>query len=282
MANIVYRPGDLPFEQFQAVDTECFPDEPVDAAALASFLKQDFWAAYDGGRLVGYCSMHRKAVLAWLRRIGVAARHRRQGIGRGLINAALERWQELGLPQIILYVQDGNLPAMSLYEQSLFLREEATFQYVLRPRGLGSTAAGQESEPVKVVGIDEVPESKLPRFPEQWADIRSLHRPPEQYVLIFRDGDGQELGYCRLTPGFPGCFPFVLQDPDRRLKSALLGLRRYLLPDKEILKLTFADERVAAACRSLGIELNYSLFKMVRRRETEADAPGDDSNEDEA
>ena len=87
-----------------------------------------------------------------------------------------------------------------------------------------------------------------------------MHQPPDAYVLIFRKG-GQTVRYCRLSPGFPGCFPFVVDSPTERLLAVLRALVPYRRPEKAILKLTFWDSAVAQACRRAGLRLDYELLR---------------------
>jgi GNAT superfamily N-acetyltransferase len=258
-----YKPTALKFSEFSQLDTECFPDEPLDEASFSAFLGQDFWSAWDNDRLVGYCGVHRKPDFAWLRRIGVHQTYRKQGIGRQLMQAAVDYSRLIGLPEIILYVQDDNRPAMHLYESFAFRKAEATFQYQLDIAKLDDIQPNFVQKQLVVIPINEVPLSRLPRFPSQWSDIASIHGPPYQYVLIFHDRNGIGIGYCRLTPSFPGCFPFVIDEPGNYLINALQRLKPYLNPEKVNLKLTIDDPTIAQVCESFGFRLNYTLYKMI-------------------
>jgi hypothetical protein len=91
-----------------------------------------------------------------------------------------------------------------------------------------------------------------------------MHEPPDQYVFILRGQSSANRGYCRLSPRFPGCFPFVVDRPSTDLPAALWALRGFLLPEKDVLKLTFSDDTLADACTKLGLKLNYKLLKMLR------------------
>jgi hypothetical protein len=48
------------------------------------------------------------------------------------------------------------------------------------------------------------------------------------------------------------------------LVGALRSLEGCLLPDREILRMTFADDSLAAECDLLGFRLNYRLFRIIR------------------
>lgn len=110
----------------------------------------------------------------------------------------------------------------------------------------------------------DVPERLRPTFPPQWSDLVARHSPPDSYTLLFRvEGSERSIGYCRLSPDFPGCFPFVLAVPGGNLAAALVALGPYLLPQHRILRLTLAGAEIAQACDDLGFSLNYRLFKMA-------------------
>lgn len=261
---IEYQPAALSYDEFHQIDAECFPDEPVDDASFLAFLKEDFWAAWEGGALAGYCSAHQKGSLAWIRRIGVAGSYRRRGAGRQLMHEAITHFSKLGAGEVMLYVRQDNLPALCLYEEFGFEKAETTYQYIWKTDRKNDQDTMSAKITVSVRPVSDVPEVKMPDLPPQWADFRDMHNPPDQYALVFLDENGDNIGYCRLSPEFPGCFPFILSQPGTNLRSVLEGLKRYLLPGKDHLKLTFNDERIAHACNAHGIELNYLLFKMVR------------------
>jgi ribosomal-protein-alanine N-acetyltransferase len=255
-------PRGLSFEAFHALDAECFPEEPLDRQTFETYLRDAFWTAYCRDALVGYCCVVVKPSLGWIRRLGVAASSRRQGIGKQLLHNALDYCIGADLNEVILYVRSDNTPALQLYESCGFKRVETTYQYVLATAKL----RGDRSIPgITVRPITEIVDEDMPPLEPQWSDLRSLHKPPQQYAFIFQDRTGRNIGYCRLTPSFPGCFPFVISEPSLNLISVLLGFKEYLLPEKEILKLTFQDDRLATACQSEGMDLNYTLFKMSRR-----------------
>jgi [ribosomal protein S18]-alanine N-acetyltransferase len=261
---IEHQPQGLTYPEFAKVDRECFPDEPGDEGLYQAFLSQDFWAAWDGETLAGYCSAYSKPDLFWIRRIGIAASHRRQGIGRELMSRSLAYCREMGLAKAMLYVLEDNMPALRLYEAFGFEKAEATYQFLWDLPLKSEFPDKKVTQLVQALPVDEVSEASLPELTEQWADFRAMHQPPGQYALIFRDERGETVGYCRLSPGFPGCFPFAVTHPEANLPGALLALRKYLLPERDHLKLTLSDRPLAEACEALGLKLNCKLYKMVR------------------
>ena len=259
---IEYQPP-IPVEQVRSIDAECFPDEPMDAQALAGAMQQDFWAAWDDDALAGYAYVLRRPDVSWLSRIGTAAAHRRRGVATALMKAVLEHCSQIGLPETVLYVETDNPAAIRLYQRFGFCAVESTYQFVLS--NLQDKPKEEDAAGIVAVPISEVPESSLPSFPREWSHIAGMHRPPDTYVLIFRDG-AESIGYCRLNPHFPGCFPFVVDLPSERLMPALRSMKGYLRSDKSILRLTVWDSAVAEACSRAGLELTCELFKMYRKR----------------
>jgi ribosomal-protein-alanine N-acetyltransferase len=262
---IVYRPGALDYGAFSKIEPDCFPDEPLDTRAFAEALKQDFWAVFDGEEFAGYGCVVLKQEFAWITRIGVGARWRRRGIGRSLMETMIGHCRKHGHKRVLLYVLQDNSPAIRLYREFDFRERETSYQYVVPIRRFLNSGRQSEGGPMNAVPIDKVNAGDLPAFPDQWADIASMHHPPENYVLIFRTGERHAAGYCRLSPGFPGCFPFVIESPGTGRLAGILGsLEQYLNKEEEILKLTFPGHALAEACEQLGFRLNYRLFRMER------------------
>ena len=166
----------------------------------------------------------------------------------------------------MLYVQDDNIPALRLYKSFDFHEEEVTYQYELEVANLENIQTQLKQFPLEVSPINKIPASHMPLLTSQWTDIASMHNPPHQYVLIFHDVEGTSIGYCRLTPGFPGCFPFIVAHPENYLLNALKALKPYLLPEKVNLKLTIVDPKLAKVCAGYQFRLKYKLYKMVRTK----------------
>jgi GNAT superfamily N-acetyltransferase len=259
---VEYQPAAQSAEDIHRIDAECFPDEPMDERTLAAATREDLWVARYDGTIAGFAYLLRRPGVSWLSRLGTASTHRRHGIGTALLQAVLEHCSRIGLPTTILYVQTDNPDAIRLYERFGFRSEQSTWQFVLydpQERLRDDRPSGIVADP-----ICDVPPSAVPAFPGEWESIASMHNPPDTYVLVFRDG-GHTIGYCRLNPGFPGCFPFSLDQPTRNLMPALRAMRRYLRPEMSLLKLTVSDSALAGACAAAGLALNYELLKMYRR-----------------
>jgi GNAT superfamily N-acetyltransferase len=260
--HIEYQPDGLLFDEFCRVDVECFPQEPINYEAFTHIVKKDFWAAYDSTILIGYCYVVRRHNISWLSRMCVAGQYRHRGIASQMMQTVIDNAKQDGMPDIMLYVESENLSAIRLYERFGFRSIESAYQFmIVDPEQIHLK---QTSKSITAVPICEYEESYWPQFPREWTNIAEMHKPPERYVLLFLDQSGRNWGYCRLTPQFPGCFPLVVEQPLDNLLPVLQELRRYLMPGKEALILTFSDDELAEACRELGLKMNYQLYKMYR------------------
>ena len=128
-------------------------DHPDDAQAAArapsgmaeSLLRYDalssdsvwFLIAYRGDRPAGLTVLTRvpkldeRAGFLYLDELHVLAEHRRRGIGRVLVQSAVDLAHELGLAGIRLLTRPKNRPARALYE-SLGFRSSETLLYQFR------------------------------------------------------------------------------------------------------------------------------------------------------
>lgn len=113
-AGVLARVADDVFDH--AVDerwTRAFLDDP----------RHHMIVALDAGGVVGMCSavdyVHPdKAPQLWINELGVAGTHRRQGIGRLLLDAMLAHGRRLGCTTAWLGTEHDNVPARALYERA--------------------------------------------------------------------------------------------------------------------------------------------------------------------
>jgi ribosomal protein S18 acetylase RimI-like enzyme len=261
--NIVYQPSDLRFDEFHNVDEQCFPEEPISSESFISLMQSYFWAALSDERLVGYSYLKITPELAWVARVGVVATERNRGIGTKLMDAMLKHCLEIPRHTAMLYVRQDNPAAIHLYKKHGFRISEESYQYIVPIDQALDEQYPKDWKSLDAIPVTEVPQQLRPAFPEQWSHLTKWHDPPKTYVLVFCLEGKRQIGYCRLNPDFPGCFPFELSSPAEQLPGALAGLEPYLSKQHRILKLTFASPEVAQACNALGFKLNYRLYKMT-------------------
>ena len=109
---------------------------PWSLAALADELRRphvDALGVVRGGGLAGFVLWSRVADEGELRRIAVAAAHRRRGVGQALLTVALERMELAGARRCFLEVRAGNEAAIGLYRRAGFRRAGIRRAYYRRP-----------------------------------------------------------------------------------------------------------------------------------------------------
>ena len=262
--DIVFRPNKLQFDDFQRIDEQCFPNEPIGVGTFNKNLTGNFWGAFFEQELVGYSYITLKPNLAWISRICISLDFRNRGIGSMLMEKMVEFCHDVHREKAILYVRQDNPIAVRFYEKHGFMSKESSYQYVVPINDFFRQRRYMSRSGLIATPITELSKCLVPEFPPQWANIEELHDPPNMYVLVFYTNDGSLIGYSRLDPNFPGCFPFVVDKPVIYLTKVLVYLKKYLLPEKSILKLTFENDELADVCSKLHFTLNYRLIRMEK------------------
>lgn len=87
--------------------------------------------AYDGGKLVGVALAERREWnrSLWVWEIGVAATHRRRGIGSALIRELTRRARASGLRVLVCETQTTNVPAIDFYRRNGFTLDGIDLSY---------------------------------------------------------------------------------------------------------------------------------------------------------
>lgn len=107
--------------------------------------------AYDGTEAVGVALLGRRGAAGWIGGIGVAASHRKQGIGRQLMLEVMEAARQNGIRDLQLEVITNNERAYNLY---LSLGFTVTRRLLIVERQPAPMSSGG-SLPVSVVTLDE-------------------------------------------------------------------------------------------------------------------------------
>jgi len=92
-----------------------------------------FFVAEQRGVVAGYVVAHRAADEGEILNLGVAAAHRRQGIGRALVERVLQALAERGVRTVYLEVRASNAAARQLYESLGFGEVARRARYYRRP-----------------------------------------------------------------------------------------------------------------------------------------------------
>lgn len=90
----------------------------VDALSMEQNI---FLVAEGEGKVCGYIGMYQSLDEGEITNVAVAPEKRNAGIGRMLMQAALEEAEKHGIVQVVLEVRVSNAPAIRLYEQCGFV-----------------------------------------------------------------------------------------------------------------------------------------------------------------
>ncbi len=111
----------------------CFSD-PWSADALAEELNNPcarFLTALDGNTVVGYLGCHHIADEGFIANVAVHPSHRRRGIARELVAAAIE--QGSSLSRLTLEVRESNTAAIALYRSLGFVKDGVRPRFYTHP-----------------------------------------------------------------------------------------------------------------------------------------------------
>ena len=118
-------------ERVAALKGGCFGGEPssVDIEAERRRGVTEAWVARDGERIVGFAFLQVVADEAELHTIGVDRARRRRGVGRALLERAVEAVRARGAACLFLEVARDNAAAIALYEALGFAVERVRERY---------------------------------------------------------------------------------------------------------------------------------------------------------
>ncbi len=111
----------------------CFSD-PWSTDALAEELSNPcarFLVALDGNTVVGYLGCHHVADEGFIANVAVHPDHRRRGIARKLVAAAIEQGHSLS--RLTLEVRASNAAAIALYESLRFVKDGVRPRFYAHP-----------------------------------------------------------------------------------------------------------------------------------------------------
>ena len=116
-----------------ALEAQCFAD-PWSRDALAEELHNPcarFLVAESGDTIAGYLGCHHIADEGFIANVAVDPAHRRQGVGRRLVAAALE--QGADLYRLTLEVRVSNEAAIALYRSLGFVKDGTRPRFYAHP-----------------------------------------------------------------------------------------------------------------------------------------------------
>jgi ribosomal-protein-alanine N-acetyltransferase len=112
-------------EQVVALETELFPHDPWSAeqwwGELAHVPDTRWYAVHeDDAGIDGYVGLMAVPPEGDVQTVAVAARAQGHGLGRVLLDALVDEAVRRGCTQLFLEVEEGNAPALRLYERAGF------------------------------------------------------------------------------------------------------------------------------------------------------------------
>ncbi len=98
------------------LEKECF-SEPWSAEAVSESAAEGvmFFVFEEGGNIVGYAGLQTALDEGYITNVAVSQNHRRQGIGKALLDALDKKADNLLLSFISLEVRESNTAAIALY-----------------------------------------------------------------------------------------------------------------------------------------------------------------------
>ena len=118
-------------ERVALLKRACFGGEPSGADIEAERRRRgtEAWVAREGDRIVAFAFLEVVADEAELHTIGVEGTRRRTGVGRALLERAVEGVRARGAARLFLEVARDNAAAIALYESMAFTVERVRRRY---------------------------------------------------------------------------------------------------------------------------------------------------------
>ena len=252
------------WEKFHEMDLQIFPDEPMNKNSLISGISglnalTVIMVDKETKNFIGY---YRNAVygnLGHITRIGVHPDYRRKGYGSKLLEKSMFYLEKAGCKKYYLYVLEKNEEAKKLYEKYGFTTETKSFQYFVPKEHLVEKPRGR----CRHVDWGEIQMISL-RFNLNPYQIQNYFSREDQYILVY-EMLGQQIGFCRFSPNFPGAMPFILKDPE--YVADFVTILHDYITDKKLgnVRITFdGQERLVQKLAEEKIPINYELLRMSR------------------
>jgi ribosomal protein S18 acetylase RimI-like enzyme len=179
-----YEPGDAP--RLKAITTEAFAPVSIDAAVdrrwpglaplpwaerkwdgmrpLLLAQPEHCWVADAGGTVVGYvtCDVRPDLGIGRIPDLAVDRHWRGRGLGRRLLERALEHFRELGLPLAKIETLSHNETGRYLYPSMGFELVATQFHYVMALQREGAPSGGRKDDSPPGAGGKDAPAGDAP------------------------------------------------------------------------------------------------------------------------
>lgn len=257
------------WDKFKKIDKEIFPDEILTKESFRrglAGLKSLSVVAVDKETkdFLGYFRVGVYGNEGHISRVGVHPDFLKKGIGSELMERAMYHLKNAGCKEYYLYVLADNEAAIKLYEKYGFVSEEKSYQFIVpyeklieKPRGRCRSIEWGE---IQLISL---------RFKLNPFRVQQFFGRENQHVIVY-ELMGQQIGFCRFNPLFPGGMPFIIKDPQYTI-DFLSHLRKYITSSQfNSFKITFDNQtNVYQKLVDVKIPLNYELLKMTKAVEIE-------------
>ncbi|MHA1156330.1 MAG: GNAT family N-acetyltransferase [Candidatus Heimdallarchaeota archaeon] len=257
------------WEKFQAIDKLIFPDDLMSMESFFSSLSgmnalsvviihketKDF---------IGYFKISNFGTLGHVTRIGTHPDYRGKGYGSILVEKSMYYLKKRGCNKYYLYVLENNSSAIELYKKHGFTVETESYQYTVPKKHFLEKVRGR----CRHVEWGEIQMTSL-RFNLNPFQIQQYFSRENQHVLIY-EVMGQQIGFCRFDPNYPGAMPFKLKDPSYIVD--FISILNGYITDKKVgdIKITIdGQENLIQKLNEEKIPLNRKLLRMTRPSELE-------------
>ena len=248
---------------FNELEKLIFPDEPMSESSFKRGLsgKSSSFIALENKskKFIGYYRVGVYGEEGHIYRIVVHPNYRRKGLGSVLLEKSMLELKKAGCSSYYLYVLENNTSAINLYKKYLFEIETNSWQFKipfkllpLKPKGKCRHIVREELESIA---------QKFhlnPHFLQQYFNYENEH------LLLF-EYQGQQLGFGRFSPYFPGAMPFIISDAKYTF-DMVAHFKLYITnPEFDHIKITFDNQKLLVAyLKKKNIPINYELLKMRR------------------
>jgi len=252
------------WEKFNEMEKEIFPEEPIREESFRNGLSSlralsMVMIHKETKEFIGYYRIGIYGNLGHIYRIGVHPNYRRKGYGSILLEKSMFQLKKAGCNKFFLYVKEYNEAAINLYRKFHYDIETKSWQFIIPYKKLPQEPRGR----CRHIEWGEIQLMTL-RFNLNPHQIQQYFTRENQHVMIY-ENMGQQLGFCRFDPTFPGAMPFIIKDPEYVLDFVSI-LKSYIInPEFDSVKITFdGQENLVNKLVKGKFKINYNLLRMNR------------------
>jgi GNAT superfamily N-acetyltransferase len=219
-------------------------DDPLpDQAKFDAEIRPTSFVAELEHRVVGFLYYVVLADIGYVKVIISDPAMRRRGIGRAMMQEAIDRFRAAGAKTCVLNVFPHNEAAIALYESFGLERDRVNQVLVVKWDLVASRPA--EAAGIRARAItpedDARVEPAMKLMKGQLADTRKRDR----VMMMLEHDDGAVEGAALFDPSFPGAYPFRMAKPEHAF-VLLHALRPHALPQHAIVHVVVEGDRPLA------------------------------------